>query len=176
MSKTRDNATSLISDHSIIRLDFQRLFGYFPAPWSISLCCADCQARLFVVPSDTTIYQVYVFPHLMYHQLLILGPASIRSDSASAGLEITCQPGQTLHNWLGGTEYPETICAAKQVLHDGWPVMQERTIKYWQALIGHGRNFDALLPKELPERKKLLQTFDDVAVLIKAKQSREGAV
>jgi hypothetical protein len=54
--------------------------------------------------------------------------------------------------------------------------MLARTRQYWRTFTGRRHDWGARLPRELPHRGALLQAIDDVAVLIKAQQSAEGAV
>ncbi len=54
--------------------------------------------------------------------------------------------------------------------------MLERTDKYWQEFTARRIDFNKILPASLPQRDKLIRTIDEVAVLIKAQQSSEGAV
>ncbi len=132
--------------------------------------------RLMIVPPGTTIYQTYVFPKVLYGQLAVTGAARIEEVPDSAILRVICEPGESYIYIVGGPGYADVISNTNQALSAAPQQMLERTTSYWQEFTARRTDFSKILPASLPQRDKLMQTIDDVAVMIKAQQSREGAV
>jgi hypothetical protein len=132
--------------------------------------------RLMIVPPGTTIYQTYVFPKLLYGELVVTGAARIEAVPDSALLKIICEPGESFIYLIGGPGYEDVISHTTYVLSASPQSLLDRTNKYWQEFTARRTDFNKILPASLPRRDKLIQTIDDVAVLIKAQQSSEGAV
>ncbi len=132
--------------------------------------------RLMIVPPGTTIYQTYVFPRLLYGQLAVTGAARIEAVPDSAILRIICEPGESYIYLVGGPGYADVINNTNHALSASPQNMLDRTDKCWQEFTARRTDFNKILPAALPRRDKLIQTIDDVAVLIKAQQSSEGAV
>jgi hypothetical protein len=132
--------------------------------------------RLMIVPPGTTIYQTYVFPRLLYGQLAVTGAARIEAVPDSAMLRIICEPGESYIYLVGGPGYADVISNTKHALSASPQSMLERTDKFWQEFTARRTDFNKVLNASLPQRDKLIQTIDEVAVLIKAQQSTEGAV
>ncbi len=129
-----------------------------------------------IVPPGTTIYQTYVFPRILYGQLAVTGAAQIEEVPDSAILRILCEPGESYIYLVGGPGYADVISNTNQALSASPQSMLDRTDKYWQEFTARRTDFSKILPASLPQRDKLIRTIDDVAVLIKAQQSTEGAV
>jgi len=132
--------------------------------------------RLMIVPPGTTIYQTYVFPRILYGQLAVTGAARIEEVPDSAILRILCEPGESFIYIVGGPGYADIISNTNQALSASPQHLLDRTTKYWQEFSARRTDFSKILPASLPQRDKLMQTIDDVAVMIKAQQSSEGAV
>lgn len=132
--------------------------------------------RLMIVPPGTTIYQTYVFPKILYGQLAVTGAARIEEIPDSAIVRIICEAGESYIYLVGGPGYAEVISNTNQALIASPQNMLERTTKYWEEFTARRTDFNKILPALLPQRDKIIQTIDDVAVLIKAQQSSEGAV
>jgi len=131
---------------------------------------------LLVVSPGTLIYQTYVYPRILYNQVLCQGAVSLQKTTDPHVYEGVCEKGSSQIWLIGGPEYPEVISNSERALlltHEG---MISRTKTYWQEFTARRTDFSAKLPDNLPRREKLLQTIDDVAVLIKTQQSKEGAV
>jgi hypothetical protein len=132
--------------------------------------------RLMVVPPGTTIYQTYVYPRLLYCQLLTSGNAQIIQSEGLGNIDITCEPGESVVYLIGGPEYPDLMNNIRQVLDKTPDVLLSRTVSYWDEFTKKRKDFAGILPETTPSRSKLLQTIDDVAVLLKTQQSIQGAV
>jgi len=132
--------------------------------------------RLLIVPPGTKMYQTYVYPRILYSQVIISGNAKIQSIPGSSDFDIICEPGESKLFLIGGPEYPEVMNNMKQILESPPELLLARTAQYWEDFTKGRKDFTTMLPPTTPEREKLLQTIDDVAVLLKTQQSSEGAV
>ncbi len=132
--------------------------------------------RLFVIPPGTTMYQTYVYPRILYSQVIISGNAKIQTIEGSGDFDIICEPGNSYLYLIGGPEYPEVMSNTMQILESPPELLLARTTQYWDDFTKGRKDFTTMLPPTTPEREKLLQTIDDVAVLLKTQQSSEGAV
>jgi hypothetical protein len=132
--------------------------------------------RIFVVPSGTVIYQTYVYPRVLYNQLLASGNVKIEQKPGTNILDITFPPGKSWLYLIGGPEYPDIINNAGQMLKETTANMLSRTKIYWNEFTGRRKDFSKLLPDKIQDKEKLLRLIDDVSVLLKTQQSSEGAV
>ncbi len=134
-------------------------------------------AVLLFVPHGTTIYQTFVYPRIIYHQIAWKGDLSLTvSENDPHKLIISCDPGTSDLFFIGGPELPQTIENKEEILRLGTDSLIKRTKLYWNEFTGRRLDFNRLFKSDLPEREKLLRIIDDVAVLIKCQQSVEGAV
>jgi hypothetical protein len=131
---------------------------------------------LFIVPPGTTIYQTYVYPRILYNQVVVAGMARIELDNSSGKVDIICEPGESTLYLIGGPEYPDVINHTQQILETSTEFLLTRTNLYWNDFTRRRKDFSQLLSQNTPSRSRLLQTIDDVAVLLKTQQSSQGAV
>jgi hypothetical protein len=137
---------------------------------------ANCDGGLLLeVPAGKYYYHIYPFPTVLYHQIAWRGPVTA-SRAGPASYTITCGPGLCEFFFAGGPDYPEAVSSAESALGTPFAGLLEHTRRAWGAFTGARRDFAALLPPDLPQRARLLQTIDDVAVLIKSQQSAEGGI
>jgi len=134
------------------------------------------KSLMMIVPPGTTIYQTYVYPRIQYTQLLTSGNATIQSISGSGTIDVVCEPGESYLYLVGGPEYPEVMSNTRQILGTKPELLLSRTSKYWTDFTKKRKDFANILPPDTPDRSKLLQTIDDVAILLKTQQSRQGAM
>ncbi len=130
---------------------------------------------LMVVPSGTIFYQSYVYPRILYSQLVATGNARIETVPGSSAINIICAPGESSIFIIGGLEYDEVMTNTKQVLSGSVESLLDRTNRYWEDFTKGRKDFASILPASTPERARLLKTIDDVAVLLKTQQSIQGA-
>jgi len=131
---------------------------------------------LMVLPSGKTIYQTYVYPRMIYNQILVTGNAKIKSVAGSGVIDIVCEPGESYFYLVGGPEYPDVMNNIKQILASTPESLLTKTNSYWEKFTKSRKDFTKILPAGTPSRSKLLQTIDDVAILLKTQQSIQGAV
>ncbi len=127
-------------------------------------------AMLIKTPSGTFFYNTYPLPKEVCYALLLKGNASL------SGKRITCKMGASNLVIAGGPSYPECMVNSQNSLAEDISQLQERTRQWWLSFTHKRKNFAAIISQNVPYRDKLLQTIDDVSIIIKAQQSREGAV
>jgi hypothetical protein len=147
------------------------------------------------IPSGTPFYSRYPFPAPACYQVAWRGAAHGTRDASAqtpglsmtdAGgrdaetqtmaLSITCEPGESWLTIAGGPSYPEAIQTAQAALATPPVELLERTRRWWQGFTRSRADLGDALSETVPQRQRLLQAADDVAVLIKAQQSAEGGV
>jgi len=132
---------------------------------------------LLMVPAETIFYQKYAYPRPIYHQIVWKGNADIEQFKDKKGeYIITIRPGETDIYFTGGPEYPQTINYAEEVQKLTCDQLLERTRTWWKAFTAERIDFEHQLPINLPLRQKLLQIIDDISVMIKSQQGKEGSV
>ncbi len=132
-------------------------------------------AVLLEVPAGRYFNHVYPFPTVVYQQIAWRGPlqTAVLDDT---NLVFTINPGTTDLFISGGPDYPQAINTIEAALAAPFEELSDRTHNSWRKFSRSGRDFGSILPQTLPLRQQLLQTCDDVAVMIKAQQSREGGI
>ncbi len=131
---------------------------------------------LLEAPAGTYLYHNYPFPIPIFQQVVWTGNGHADLSQHAQDVVITCGPGECKLFISGGPEYPRAVACAEEILRTPYPVLRERTLRWWQAYSSGRTDWPASLSRDLPQRESLLQAVDDVAVLIKAQQSAEGAV
>jgi len=131
---------------------------------------------LLIVPQGSTIYQTYVYPRMLYSQIITSGKATIQFNPGSGIIDVVCEPGESCLYLIGGPEYPEVMNNTRQILAVSPELLLSRTNRYWTDFTKRRKDFAQILSATTPDREKLLKTIDDVAVLLKTQQSIQGAV
>jgi len=132
---------------------------------------------LLLVPAGTIFYQKYAYPRPLYHQIVWEGNAKVEQIKNKKNEYIlTFYRGESQLYLAGGPEYPQTIMNAEEAQKLTYDKLLERTRIWWKAFTARRIDFEHQLPVDLPLRQKLLQTIDDVSVMIRAQQAREGSV
>ncbi|MDR0743947.1 MAG: hypothetical protein LBF05_06295, partial [Tannerella sp.] len=127
-------------------------------------------ALLLKTPAATFFYNDYPVGEEACHQFVTLGNARLTSD------RLQIEAGESVFLVAGGPSYPECVTTADQVLSAGIGSLREQARTWWDGFTARRKDFDKLLPASLPLRDKLLQTIDDVSVMIKCQQAMEGSV
>ncbi len=132
---------------------------------------------LLQVPAGTIIYQTYVYPRILHHQIAWQGRVRLlRSDSEPQKLTLRCEPGVCDLFFVGGPEYPQVIQNTEEIFRSGFAALLQRTRSYWRAFSETRTDFTGKWRADLPQRDRLLQVIDDIAVLIKTQQAVQGSV
>ncbi len=131
---------------------------------------------LLQAPAGLPFYHTYPFPGPIFHQIAWRGPTRAIVDRDRHTIDLICEPGESWLFLVGGSAYPEAITGAETALHTPPDALLARTQAWWQTFTRSRRDWEDILPEDLPQRARLLRTCDDVAVLIRAQQAREGGV
>lgn len=132
---------------------------------------------LLIVPPGTIFYQKYAYPGPLYHQILWQGNITVKAEADQENeYTMTINPGESELYFVGGPEYPQVIENTEKVRTAGADLLMEQTRASWQEFTARRKDFEQRLPATLPLRQKLLQVIDDVSVMIKTQQAREGSV
>ena len=135
---------------------------------------------LYEIPPGAFYYGRYPFPRPVCYRLAWRGAVHARGLE-DGRLELTCEAGESWLLIAGGPEYPQVVEHIEALL-DAVPTgadgeaRLEATRAYWRAFTAERTPWEKKLPKKTPQRARLLQAIDDVAVLIKTQQSNEGGV
>lgn len=147
------------------------------APVEVTLTGTDLRGGALVleVPAGRYFNHVYPFPTVVYQQITWQGAVEIAIiDQTHIRFDI--KPGESILLFAGGPDYPQAVACSEEALKIPYGELYQRTQKGWQVFSQSRHDFDLQLPADLPLRGKLLQTIDDVAVMIKSQQSREGGI
>jgi len=132
---------------------------------------------LLLVPKGTLFFEKYAYPGTIYHQIAMEGNVKVEPSKEEKNVYIlTFEPGVSKLYFIGGPEYPQTINNWEEIRNLTYDNLLERTRKWWKVFTNERIDFERRLPSALPLRQKLLQTIDDVSVMIKSQQSQQGAV
>jgi hypothetical protein len=132
---------------------------------------------LLMVPSGTIFYQKYAYPRPLYHQIVCKGNIKVeKSPKRKNEYTITVYRGESDIYFAGGPEYPQCIKNSEEAQKLTYDNLLFRTMNWWKDFTSGRTNFEQQLPRNLPLREKLLQTIDDVSVMIKSQQAQEGSV
>ncbi len=123
------------------------------------------------------IYQNYVYPDPIYHEIRIEGEGKIeKSENESNVFYLTCMKGDVDILLIGGPDYSQMIRNREEVIQSGNDNLLNRTQHWWNTYTEKRHDFQNKFPDDLPLRKELLQIIDDVAVMMRTQQASEGAV
>ena len=132
---------------------------------------------VLMVPSGTIFYQKYAYPRPLYSQIAWQGKAKVEQIiNKKSEYIITLYPGESELYFAGGPEYPQTIKNSEEVQSLAYDKLLVRTRNWWKAFTAGRTDFEHQFPNNLPLRQKLLQTIDDVSVMIRTQQAQEGSV
>lgn len=116
----------------------------------------------------------YPMPCAVFNQVAWKGAAN--AEQTDAGLHLSCGPGETILYVTGGPELEACLQHMEAVLTATPGALLRETLSSWERFTASGRDFEAELPPNTPERLRLLQVLDDTAVMIKTQQAAEGGI
>ena len=122
------------------------------------------------------IYGVYSHPYEQFQQIIIRKNGSISKNNETDHLEIKVGTGQSEIYFIGGPLYQACDENTSQVLALGYEELYSRTLKNWEVFTKRRADFATQLTKKNPDKQRILDQIDNVAVLLKTQQSAEGAV
>ena len=122
------------------------------------------------------IMQDYAHPFEQFHQILLKKNAVIKSTDKPGFFDVTVQPGESEIYFNGGPDYKDCIENSKKILSSNFEALYKRTQKYWDTYTNRRKDFNSLISSENINKKHILEQIDNVAVLLKTQQAKEGAV
>lgn len=132
---------------------------------------------LLMTEPGANIYQKYVYPKPLYHQIVWKGRVQVtKSDDDPGDYIFDIAKGESFLYFVGGPEYPEVVLNSDEVFEGDYDNSLRKTRKGWQDFTSRRTDFEKQFSGDVPMKSKLLQTIDDVAVMIKTQQAAEGAV
>ena len=121
------------------------------------------------IPAGTFFYAQYPYPRPVFYRLGWEGAVEIqRLDEHSFRIE--CQPGESLLYFCGGPELPQAVEHLEAAQSLGCNTLLAETRANWLAFAAAHSSWNERLPAAAPLRSELLQSVDDIAVLIRAQQ------
>ena len=122
------------------------------------------------------IMQRYAHPEEQFHQILLQKNAALRTTDKPDFFDIIIQPGESVISFVGGPGYKECIENTRYILSADPKELLLRTQKEWEVYTSRRKDFKSLIPEKNPHKKQILDQIDNVAVLLKTQQAKEGAV
>jgi hypothetical protein len=149
--------------------------------WSdqTAACPATVEKAVWLTsPAGAYAYQNIFYPTSVTNNyyLTVSGDIRISEGEDNRSYTVRCLPGKSSLAVVSGKNFPECVMNMEKVLSDGYGRLLADTRKDWNAFTSSRIDFEKKLPLQTPEREKLLKAIDDVAVLIKAQQGKEGGV
>ena len=123
------------------------------------------------------VYHTYPCPFEINHQVLSKGAAdfTLKTGSKNEYL-LEFGKGQGMFCLVGGPSFPELNDHIQGVLNQSAESLLAQTRDDWHSFISSKQNFSESISDNNPEKKQLLQAIDDVSVLLKTQQGRDGGV
>lgn len=133
-------------------------------------------ALLLTSPAGSYAYLYYPTLWANSYQWIAEGNLRVTPASDRRSWEVVCAPGKSVLRIVSGRDYPQCVTNTRHALAEGPGRLLEQTRTWWGAFTARRTDFARTLPASVPQRERLLQAIDDVAVLIKAQQGTEGGV
>ena len=130
---------------------------------------------LLEIPPGRPIFMNYLTRLPAWYQLVWTGKVQMEQPSPT-NLLLTIEPGESSLAVVSGEAYPDIVHATESILATGLTPLLERTRAHWQKFSQARTDFAPRINPGVPDRDRLLQTVDDVAVLLAAQQSDSGGV
>lgn len=125
------------------------------------------------VPVGSFYYGFYPITHDLYQQLLVEGNIIINQNETE--YTITCMPGESFIYIVGGENYKSNVLNVESLLSKTPDEWLEKTRSYWDEFTARRKDFTTQL-KGFHDKDRLIQTIDNIAILLKTQQSAEGAI
>jgi hypothetical protein len=123
------------------------------------------------------VYHTYPSPFEINHQALSKGSVKFSSKEGSQfDYVLEFGKGQGLFYLVGGPSFPELNDQIERVLSQSPENLLSQTRRDWHSFATSQSNFGERISNNNQEKKQLLQTIDDVSVLLKTQQGRGGGV
>lgn len=132
------------------------------------------EAMLVKTLPGLTIMQSYTFPSEQYHQLVLMGQCRVGETKGRDFFYIDFEPGESMLYMIGGPSYEECVLNTEAVLKSDCNALYQRTRQYWKAFTARRVDFAAMVPEGNPHKPGFLEVADDISILLKTQQSKEG--
>ena len=129
-------------------------------------------AVLVESPRGKAFYNDYPMPFRQYSQVATKGSVHISENEDL----ITCKKGKGCIYFIGGPLYPDCVKNSQAIFNMSAEDVLANSRTYWHEFTDRRFDFDKLISDMVPQKEKLLQTIDDVAINIKTQQATEGGV
>ena len=130
---------------------------------------------LVELPSGVPIFMNYLTHVPEWYQVVWTGKVQAEQDPSKDEI-LTIGPGESTIAVVSGEEYPDIVRDTESLLASGAGPLLERTRQHWSTFTHARTDFAPRIKSTVPDRDLLLQTVDDVAVLLAAQQSSGGGV
>ncbi|MDP4205512.1 MAG: hypothetical protein Q8859_05905, partial [Bacteroidota bacterium] len=123
------------------------------------------------------VYHTYPSPFETDHQIFVKGAAELTSKEDQGKVyDLRFGKGKGLFYLIGGPSYQDLNSHVEEVLKQKPENLLNRTIADWHTFSGTRSQFDKLISNQNANKTELLKAVDDVSVLLKTQQGREGGV
>lgn len=121
---------------------------------------------------------VFHYPTLgdQFYQFLATGPVQADPDMRTEGWTLRTAPGESLLMLCAGSEYPACMRTAEAALATPYVEIEARTEAWWQRFTDRRKRFDPCFSDGSPWSPQVMETVDDLAVMIRAQQGADGSV
>ena len=130
---------------------------------------------LIEIPPGRPIFMNYLTHVPTSYQVVWTGKVQMEQSSPT-DVMLTVEPGQASLAVVSDDDYPSIIHNTESLLSEGVDPLLGRTRAYWRRFTELRTDFSGRVKSSVPNREELLQTVDDVAVLLAAQQSSSGGV
>jgi len=130
---------------------------------------------LLEVPTGRPIFMNYLTQVPEWYQLVWTGKVKMEQSSPTDTV-LTVEAGESTLAVMSGEEYPDIVRDTETMLTSGVNPLLDITRAHWKEFTQARTDFGPRIKANVPDRGHLLQTVDDVAVLLAAQQSSGGGV
>ena len=121
------------------------------------------------------IYGSYSHPYEQFQHIYSKGNSSL-TKTGNFHYKLNLKPGKTELFLIGGSTFQECVDHTNMTDHNTATSLFERTKKYWLDYTGRRYDFKKIIPDSLPEKEKIIDQIDNVAIILKTQQSNQGSV
>ncbi len=122
------------------------------------------------------IYGVYEHPYEQFHQIILRNKVSLQKNTETGSFDINIGIGQCEIYFIGGPFYQECVENTLKILALNYKELYNRTSKNWEDFTKRRHDFASRLSGKNPNKQRILNQIDNVAIILKTQQSSEGAV
>lgn len=132
---------------------------------------------LVSVPPGEFVYNNYPCPFEINHQVLSKGTTIITPKEGTKNeYLLEFGKGQGMFCLIGGPSFPELNDNIQNILTQPVKNLLDQTRNDWHSFIDSKLNFATSISDSNPDKKQLLQAIDDVSVLLRTQQGKDGGV